>query len=64
MMLISMPMFSMKFKNFALRDNWYRYVFLIIAILLLLFLNIYGLALIILTYILLNIALYLAGLKY
>jgi CDP-diacylglycerol--serine O-phosphatidyltransferase len=64
LMLITMPMFSLKFKSTAIKENWYRYLFLIIAIILLLFLNIYGLVLAILLYILLNIVFYLAGLRY
>ena len=64
MMIISMPMFSLKMKNLTLKDNWYRYLFIILAVLLLLFLKIHGLPLIILSYIILNIIFYLAGYKF
>ena len=64
MMIISLPMFSLKFKNFNLSDNWYRYTFLLLSLILLVFLNVYGIALIILCYIFLNILFYLAGVRY
>lgn len=64
MMVISMPMFSLKFKNLKLKDNWYRYLFLILAVSLLLLLNIYGLTLTIILYIVLNIIFYIAGFRY
>lgn len=64
MMIISVPMFSLKFKNLTLNDNWYRYLFIALTVILLIFLKIYGIPLIILTYIILNIILYLAGYKY
>ncbi len=64
MMVISLPMFSLKFTNFKFRDNWYRYLFLLISLLLLAFLNVYGLALSVLFYIILNIVFYLSGVKF
>ncbi|SHF73042.1 CDP-diacylglycerol---serine O-phosphatidyltransferase [Mariniphaga anaerophila] len=64
MMVITMPMFSLKAKNLNIKENWYRYVFLFITLILLVTLNVYGLAISILTYILLNIGFYLAGIKY
>lgn len=64
MMVISLPMFSLKFKNLKLRENWYRFAFLLIAVILLATLSVYGLALAILAYILLNIILYLTGVWY
>lgn len=59
MMVISMPMFSFKTKTLGIKDNWYRYLLVIISILLLAFLNVYGIPLIIFTYILMNLAFYL-----
>lgn len=59
MMVISMPMFSFKIKTLGFKDNWYRYLLLIIAVLLFSFLNVYGVPLIIFTYILMNLAFYL-----
>jgi len=64
MMVISLPMFSFKFKTYTLRENWYRYLFLLITIVLITFLNVYGLAIAILVYIFLNIIFYLTGVRY
>jgi CDP-diacylglycerol---serine O-phosphatidyltransferase len=63
-LVISLPMFSLKFKNLHLKENWYRYLFLIIAVALLVTFNVYGLAATIFIYIILNISFYLAGIKY
>jgi CDP-diacylglycerol---serine O-phosphatidyltransferase len=59
MMVISLPMFSLKIKNLNLKENWYRYIFLLVAIILIVTLNVYGLALTILVYIFLNFGFYL-----
>jgi len=59
MMVINLPMFSLKVKNLNFHDNWYRYLFLVLALLLLIVLNVYGLALVILLYIVLNLIFYL-----
>ncbi len=64
MMVISLPMFSLKLKNFSLNENWYRYLFLFIVILLFTFFSVYGLAMAILAYIFLNILFYLMKVKY
>jgi CDP-diacylglycerol---serine O-phosphatidyltransferase len=64
MMIISLPMFSLKMKNFNLKENWYRFLFLAIAIMLIAFFNVYGLAMTILTYIFLNFLFYLLKVKY
>jgi len=45
MMVITMPMFSLKPKSLSLNENWYRYIFLSISIILLLIFNVYGIAL-------------------
>lgn len=63
MMVINLPMFSLKFQNFQWRENWHRYLFLTIAVALLAIFNVYGLALTILAYIFLNFAFYLAGVE-
>ncbi len=63
MMVINLPMFSLKFENLAWQENWYRFLFLAIALALLAIFNVYGLALTILAYIFLNFVLYLAGVK-
>lgn len=59
MMVINMPMFSLKMSNFSLKDNWHRYLFLALSAILLAILNVYGLALAIILYIILNVILYL-----
>lgn len=64
MLVISMPMFSLKFKNLKLKENWYRYIFLILAVFFLSVFHIYGLAATIFLYISLNIIFYLAGIRY
>ncbi len=63
MMVINLPMFSFKMKNLKWVENWYRYLFLILALALLMSLNVYGLALVILLYILLNLLFYLFEVK-
>lgn len=63
MMVINLPMFSLKFQNLHWRENWYRFLFLTIAIALLAVFNVYGLALTILAYIFLNFVFYLASVK-
>ena len=64
MMVLHMPMFSMKPKSLSLKENWYRYLFLGLAVLLLIVFKTYGLALVIFLYILLNAIFYLAKVKF
>lgn len=64
LLVSNLPMFSLKFKNLNLRENWYRYIFLISAVVLLSVFNVYGLAATIFLYILLNIIFYVAGIRY
>ncbi len=60
LLLVSeLPMFSLKFNGLSLSLNWYRYVFLLGAFLLLVFMGIYGLAVIILLYIAMSLSFYL-----
>lgn len=63
-MVITMPMFSLKAKSLSFADNWYRYLFAFVAVVLLATLNVYGLALVIFVYILLNAIFYLLKVKY
>ncbi len=63
MMVINLPMFSLKMSNFSWRDNWYRYVFIVMAGALLAMFNVYGLALTIVLYIFINVLFYLSGVK-
>lgn len=64
MMVINMPMFSLKVHNLKFGENWYRYLFLALALALLITLNVYGLALTILLYIVLNIIFYLFKVRF
>ena len=63
MMVINLPMFSLKFENLKWRDNWHRFLFIGIAAVLLVVFNFYGLALTILAYIILNFVFYLTNVK-
>ncbi len=64
MMVLNMPMFTLKPKSLAFNENWYRYLFLAISLLLLILFNAYGIALIIFLYILLNLLFYLLKVKF
>jgi CDP-diacylglycerol--serine O-phosphatidyltransferase len=64
LLLVSeLPMFSLKFERSSLRGNWYRYIFLGTSLLLLIFLGIYGLAVIILLYIAISVSFYLLKIR-
>src|SRR5690606_34892582 len=52
LLIANLPLFSLKFKGFAWKDNHYKYVFLIISIILLAMFQISALPFIILLYIL------------
>lgn len=55
LMVVPLPMLSLKFKSFGLIDNFSRYLLLLIAAVILVFTGIAGLPLVILTYILLSL---------
>lgn len=59
LLVSEIPMFSLKFRGFDLLSNWYRFVFLASALLLILFAGVYAPVLIILVYISLSISFYL-----
>ena len=63
-MVINLPMFSLKMESFDFRENWYRYLFAAVAITLLAFFTFAGLALTIGVYIILNIIFYLFRVRY
>ena len=64
LLLVSeIPMFSLKFRNFDFFGNWYRYVFLLAALLLIIFTGIYAISIIMLLYITLSISFYLLKAK-
>ena len=54
MLVSNIPMFALKFKNFSLRDNWLRYMFLLTSLILIIVLRTQGIALTIVWYILLS----------
>lgn len=54
-MILPVPMYSLKFKSLRLRGNLVRYILLLAAVILLIFLGIPGVTLIVLTYILLSL---------
>jgi CDP-diacylglycerol---serine O-phosphatidyltransferase len=65
MMVITLPMFSLKVKNLKLKDNWYRYIFLADCT----YSDCYAECLrtwrlSVLAYIFLNIGFYLLGIRY
>lgn len=63
MLVINLPMFSLKFKSLLFSDNWYRYMFIFMSLIFLAVFHVNGLSLIMLTYILLNIIFYLLKVK-
>lgn len=63
-MIINLPMFSLKISSFRWSENWYRYIFILIAITLFAVFSLYGLALTIIAYILLNLVYYLLKVKF
>jgi CDP-diacylglycerol--serine O-phosphatidyltransferase len=64
MMVITMPMFSLKPHSFGIKENLYRYLFLGLSIVLILIFNFYGLAFVIILYIILNLIFYLFSVKF
>ena len=63
-MVLTMPMFSMKPKSLRFAENWYRYLFVGLSVILLIVFNVYGIALVIFLYILLNAIFYLLKVKF
>jgi len=64
LLISGIPMFSFKFKNASFSQNWYRYLFLLIALVLFIFFNVYSIPFIFLIYILSNIVFYLLKFKF
>lgn len=64
MMVLTMPMFSMKPKSLHFAENWYRYLFLGLSAVLIVVFNVYGIVLIIFLYILLNAIFYMLKVKF
>lgn len=55
LLISNIPLFSFKFKGFAWKDNHYKYIFLLISLVLLIIYQIYALPFIILLYIITSI---------
>lgn len=55
LMNCNLPLFSLKFSNYSIKENWEKYLFLIISILLLVLLQISAVPIIIIVYILLSV---------
>src|SRR5690554_3409399 len=64
MLVMNLPMFSLKFKSLKLSENWYRYLFLFLAFVFIVVLPLYGLTLTMFTYIILNLVFYIFKIKY
>ena len=64
MMVINIPMFSLKPKNLSFTENWYRYLFLSLSVILIVSFNVYGIAMTIFLYIFLSLIFYLFKVKY
>jgi CDP-diacylglycerol--serine O-phosphatidyltransferase len=62
-MILPVPLFTLKFEHFRLRDNLIRYLFLAIAALILIITGLPGLSLVVLTYILLSLLNLLLGVR-
>lgn len=58
-MVVNIPMFTLKFRSLNFKDNWFRYLFVIISVVLFMAFQATGLIFIILFYILLNVVFYL-----
>jgi len=55
LMNVELPLFSLKFKNFSIKDNWYVFLFLLISIILLTWLHFVAIPLIIGIYIVMSV---------
>lgn len=55
MLIVEIPMFSLKFQNFSWADNKIRYIFLVLAIVLLIVLQLSAITYIMISYILLSV---------
>ena len=57
MMVSDIKLLSLKFKNFDFQANWYRYLLIVVSVLMLAFLQIIALPIIIMLYVVLSVAL-------
>lgn len=58
MLNAELPLFGLKFKSWSFRDNWFRYLFLLLSVVALIFLKFISLPVIILVYLLFNVFLF------
>ncbi len=63
LMVTNIPMFSLKFENIGLKNNWARYTLLILSLIILIIFGIPGIALIIAVYIFISFATDLLNIK-
>ncbi|MEM1326257.1 MAG: CDP-diacylglycerol--serine O-phosphatidyltransferase [Bacteroidota bacterium] len=63
LLVAELPLFSLKFKHLRWQENEWRFIFLILAVLLLLWLQSLGLLLVILLYLLISLGLYFSSNK-
>ena len=57
MLNAEIPLFALKFKNFNLKENWFRFFFLFFALVMIIFLQFIALPIIIISYVLLSLIL-------
>jgi CDP-diacylglycerol--serine O-phosphatidyltransferase len=55
LMVSELPLLALKFKNYGLKDNWYRYLVLLIGLMSILFFQFQGLPMVILGYVLVSL---------
>jgi len=58
LLIVNIPMFSLKFKNFKIKGNEIKYIFLLISLILLIIFKLGAFPIIILTYILLSLGIF------
>ncbi len=63
LLVSSFPMFSLKFRNYRLSDNIIKYVFLLVSLLLLIFLQVTAIPFIFLFYLFLSLVIYLTDIQ-
>ena len=63
LMVSKFPMFALKFTGFGWKDNMIKYIFLIISVILLVFLNVIAVPLIIALYLFLSLVVYLTDIQ-
>jgi CDP-diacylglycerol---serine O-phosphatidyltransferase len=65
LLLVSeLPMFSLKFQDVTFYNNWVRYLFIVAAVLLLIFLKLFALPVIVLLYIAMSVSFYLLKINF